>query len=227
MRPAAKVRVWLVVGVCVGVSCWLWKQKGHLGKPKALRPNRKPKIRDGYGVARPWEPGYKKPPARNKIRILPKTPLFKIDTDGKPQFTKVPGYSTAKLMRMRKKEIRDKPFPCEHWPECTMRFTSKVKRHKHHLSRYHRSKTLVDRILQNKGTCNRCGEFKLDLKRHLDIEGCSQEISSLMPADGRKREHIKWDHKKFKKDNSAKIEEILAQSVRARQEMDDAMEGYL
>mmetsp|Transcript_1471 Transcript_1471/g.2098 ORF Transcript_1471/g.2098 Transcript_1471/m.2098 type:complete len:169 (+) Transcript_1471:100-606(+) len=146
-----------------------------LTKPGPLRHTRKRK-RKGYGVARPWEPGYTPPAPFPKKRVLPVTPLKWRDTDGKVYFRKVAGYSSGQLDRMRKKELRDKPFGCR-FANCTIRFKSKVKRYRHEQSRHPR--TLIEMLTPVK--CDRCGIETTDLKRHLDdpIHPCRESITML------------------------------------------------
>ncbi|GAB5363192.1 hypothetical protein AAMO2058_000862300 [Amorphochlora amoebiformis] len=143
-----------------------------------LKPRRK-KRRDSLGVARPWEPGYKKPQPKPYRRILPSTPFKWRDTDGKVYYKHIPGHTTGQLQRMWRWELRHKPFACKFAPNCTKRFNSKVKRHKHHLS--HRSKNPWDYL--NKYKCDRCGEEFYNLEDHLNdkVNPCREKQTIWQP----------------------------------------------
>mmetsp|Transcript_42214 Transcript_42214/g.68039 ORF Transcript_42214/g.68039 Transcript_42214/m.68039 type:complete len:274 (-) Transcript_42214:269-1090(-) len=174
-----------------------------LGKPKWQRPRRKPRGTEKapFGVARPWEPGYKPPAPKPVKRVLPSTPFKYRDTDGKVYYKHIPGYTTSQLARMWKKEVKTRPFACKYAPNCTIRFNSRVKRFKHEKN-FHRKKNPLLNL--EPGTCSRCGKTVADLEQHLDrIGGCTEPLSQyhIVKSTNRDKSEYRRNKEEISREN--------------------------
>eukprot|EP00466_Bigelowiella_natans_P008752 jgi/Bigna1/139024/aug1.48_g13732 len=148
-----------------------------------------------FGVARPWEPGYKPPAPKPVKRVLPSTPFKYRDTDGKVYYKHIPGYTTSQVTCKNVEEGSENKALCQ--------IHSQDARYKSERMEMKPNNPLLN---LEPGTCSRIVIILLlvaDVGRRDRIGGCTEPLSQyhIVKSTNRDKSEYRRNKEEISREN--------------------------